>query len=231
LVRLLKKEAGRDDSKHALVDIKHLNPVPKGKILILATDGSSEYNVATWAVASTNAVVTAQVAGHDGSPFKAELEGLRQLAACLVEAKIRNTDIWVFVDCTAAIDIMQARCPPLFMSALWSSFRNSLDTLAKWQSHIHLVWVPSHGKQRTGWGTPGIHSDLAIALNDRVDQAARRLLKQIVGTNAFKRHLENLENAASWSRSAIKLAAAVGERFLAHCESFAEGQKRSQNPQ
>jgi hypothetical protein len=229
LVRMLRKEAGHDDSKHALVDTKNLDPVPKGKIMILATDGSSEYNVATWAVSSTRAVVAAQVKGDDGSPFKAELEGLRQLAVCLVEAKIRNTEIWVFVDCTAAIDIMQARSPPLYMWALWSSFRNSLGALAKWKSQIHLVWVPSHGKQRTGWGTPGIHSDLAIALNDRVDQAARCLLKQIVGTTAFKGHIANLENAASWSRSAIKLAAAVGERFLAHCESFAAGHKRSQN--
>jgi hypothetical protein len=231
LVRMLRKEAGHDDSKHALVDTKNLDPVPKGKILILATDGSSEHNVATWAVSSTRSVVSAQVKGDDGSPFKAELEGLRQLAVCLAEAKIRNTEIWVFVDCTAAIDIMQARSPPLYMWALWSSFRNSMGALAHFKSQMHLVWVPSHGKQRTGWGTPGIHSDLAIALNDRVDQAARHLLKQIVGTNAFKRHLENLEKATSWSRSAIKLAAAVGERYLAHCESFAEGQKRSQNPQ
>jgi hypothetical protein len=229
LVRMLLAERTCDDTTHALVDVHSLDPRPRGKLLVLASDGSSEHNVATWAVATSRAVTAAQVKGHDGSPFKAELEGLRQLAVCLVEAKIRNTEIWVFVDCTSAIDIMQSRGPPLFLWALWSSFGKSMRALAEMQSQMHLVWVPSHGKQRSGWGTPGIHCDLAIALNDRVDQAARTLLKQIVGTNAYKRHLENLEKATSWSRSAIKLAAAVGERYLAHCESFAEGQKRSQN--
>jgi len=143
--------------------------------MMLATDGSSQHDIGSFAVVSERPSFSYADADEqeDQTPFRMELLALTVLFETLVLCARGPRKITVFVDCDSAIKAVFAPsscCLPL----LAQRAQTAINNIRRRGIRVSLHWVPSHGK-RPRWCAPeGYNAEDCRRLNDKADDAARR---------------------------------------------------------
>ncbi|CAE7470983.1 unnamed protein product [Symbiodinium sp. CCMP2592] len=191
-------------------------------VLFVATDGSEDKNVGTFAVAvhPGDFVCALGTAEEDQSPFKQELLGFDFAARAVVQAVARS--LWarrvVFVlDCQSALSlVLQTGANFSYYLKLVDSVQASLRVLRGRGVAVSCVWVPSHGK-RPGWqAPPGLCGDFLHRLTASADEAAGECRLRRFSGGAMEAWWQRRDAARAWELRAIQASAASDEAL--HCE-------------
>ena len=187
--------------------------------LVVATDGSSQDGVGSFAVVCNLPLASAAGAdsSEDQSAFRMELRALDLLFAALAGARRPPRKLWILVDCEAAI---KAICCPATCGLCRLAARvHSAGSLARRRGTTWtLVWVPSHGK-KASWAPPPalpMPSDVCRLLNQYADDEAKRLCRRRhAGSARATWHLALLQ-AAQREQNTIRVAATASRRLETH---------------
>ena len=194
--------------------------------LYIATDGGSNFDCASWAVAiaaGEDLCCSAPLArfgkpmiGEDFSPFTAELEALRQavhlaIAATLAYGKDGPKPLTFIIDCLSAITFVEKKSPPDDRVLFWKDIRSMLDLLRQLGCNSELVWCPSHGKHEEWVAPPYTTANRCRSLNDAADASATTALEAGIHDRGIRQWFALHDAAETWATKAIRYAINISD--------------------
>ena len=200
--------------------------VPSGNAEVLvATDGSSKFEVGSFSVVICNrgqhTVLAAGDSSEDQSSFRAECRAVAFVvqAACQLARDGVTGSLVMLVDCEAALTALehpaQSALPILMREA-----KKDRDNAIRSGLAVISTWVPAHGRRPTWIAPRGLTTAQCRSLNDQADDAANRLRERRFDASARKAWHDRAEQAREWSCKAIYASAAAAEAYRQHLDAI-----------
>ena len=194
----------------------------KHETLYVATDGSSRDNIGAAAIVISSAeddhnVFTQGLSGEDQSAYRAEVCAVRWLLIALSQVPLppRQTFVSILIDCEAAMTaILSGGGCSCFL--LVQDTRNRLRNLQARGWHIHLSWIPSHGKSSSRWRPlTEVPTSQQRSWNALADESARACVNDLWMHSDRAAFARRARDNQKWEERTILAAAASAELFYA----------------
>ncbi len=193
----------------------------------LATDGSAQDGVATWAVYIPGVLTaTGEVLGEDTEAFRAEIEAILQVLRAAAWASQRaprhgdNFDhITILYDSLSVVTQLCSGTPPQERFQLWLEARHHIAVcrrqgwLVKWHA------VPAHGRIRAGWTPPPFLTEQEARYYNEVAHRAAVAAQRHAARNSQRPawHIGR-RNVLDWTQATLEHARRVHASYCLHLE-------------